>query len=137
MIMLKDYPHIKKNMETLHLGSIYTMNKCCAGTSLTSTANTVVAESRSHPLLNASCVGMELSAAAQWLTVWAAKYENLVANDNKAARQEQHWFAYDSIRAWSRCGHVEVGARVARSSGDMYTTGPVTAVSVQWLMSAI
>lgn len=76
--------------------------------------------------------GYKLPAAAQWLTVWAVWHDNSVANDNKTARQEQHWFARDFPSPWSQREHVEVCVRVARSSGDIYTTRPIPAMwSVQ------
>lgn len=89
--------------------------------------------------------GCDPPAAAQWFTVWAVWRDSPVANDNKAARQKQHWFTHNSMRPRSEPIYVEVCGRVARSSGDIYTTQTSShlcpTVSAQlwtrWLTSAI
>lgn len=72
--------------------------------------------------------GFNLAAAAQWLTVLAVYHDNPVANDNTTARQEQHWFTHNSPRPRSQHVYVEVCVRVARSSGDIYTSRPQSTI---------
>lgn len=108
--------------------------------------NMVAAESTSHPLLNTSCVG---ATHPQQLSGSLSEQFDVTARSPTTTTQPDRSNIDLPIIPWglgaSQCLYVEVCGRVARSSGDIYTTQTSShlcpTVSAQlwmrWLKSAI
>lgn len=84
--------------------------------------NTMAAEPKVPPAFKCFLCGFNLAATAQWLTVLAVYHDNLVANDNTAARQKQHWFTHNSVKA------PEPAAAAACVDGSLCKSGEM----VRW-----
>lgn len=108
--------------------------------------NMVAAEPTSHPLLNTSCVG---ATRPQQLSGSLSEQFDVTARSPTTTTQPDRSNIDLPIIPWglgaSQCLYVEVCGRVARSSGDIYTTQTSShlcpTVSAQlwmrWLKSAI
>lgn len=108
--------------------------------------NMVAAEPTSHPLLNTSCVG---ATHPQQLSGSLSEQFDVTARSPTTTTQPDRSNIDLPIIPWglgaSQCLYVEVCGRVARSSGDIYTTQTSShlcpTVSAQlwmrWLKSAI
>lgn len=106
----------------------------------------VAAEPTSHPLLNTSCVG---ATRPQQLSGSLSEQFDVTARSPTTTKQPDRSNIDLPIIPWglgaSQCLYVEVCGRVARSSGDIYTTQTSShlcpTVSAQlwtrWLTSAI
>lgn len=108
--------------------------------------NMVAAEPTSHPLLNTSCVG---ATRPQQLSGSLSEQFDVTARSPTTTTQPDRSNIDLPIIPWglgaSQCLYVEVCGRVARSSGDIYTTQtsshlcPTVSAQlwIRWLKSAI